>query len=212
MAEACFSAAGPKATFPDVRNPIRVKNLRMRFLPLYAAGLVLLFWVRPTLLEYLAGLVAVLLGAAVRTWGAGHLVKTTSLTISGPYARMRHPLYVGTLLCGSGIAVMLGGAWALGVLAVFLPWFFFVYFPRKERLESERLEALYGEAFARYRSEVPALRPRLAAWRPSAQGTRVGDPSGRWSLERYSENNELGTLLALLACLVVFGIRALGWT
>ena len=103
----------------------------------------MLFWVRPTLFEYLAGLVAVLLGVAVRTWGAGHLVKTTSLTISGPYARMRHPLYVGTLLCGSGIAVMLGGAWALGVLAVFLPWFFLVYFPRKERLESERSMVRY---------------------------------------------------------------------
>ncbi|MGE4606300.1 MAG: isoprenylcysteine carboxylmethyltransferase family protein, partial [Myxococcota bacterium] len=173
----------------------------------------LLFWVRPTLSEYLVGLVAVLLGAALRTWGAGHLVKTTSLTISGPYAWVRHPLYVGTLLCGSGIAVMFGGWWALGVLAVFLLWFFLVYFPRKERLESARLEALYGEAFARYRSEVPALRPRLATWRPSPQDTPVGgDPSCRWSLERYSENNELGTLLALLACMVVFGVRAVGWT
>jgi protein-S-isoprenylcysteine O-methyltransferase Ste14 len=196
-----------------VHNPIRVKNLRMRFLPLYAVGFVLLFWVRPTLSEYLVGLVAVLLGAALRTWGAGHLVKTTSLTISGPYAWMRHPLYVGTLLCGSGIAVMFGGWWALGVLAVFLLWFFLVYFPRKERLESARLEALYGEAFARYRAEVPALRPRLATWRPSPQDTQVsGDPSCRWSLERYSENNELGTLLALLACMVVFGVRAVGWT
>ena len=195
-----------------MRNPIRVKNLRMRFLPLYAAGFVLLFWVRPTLSEYGVGVVAVLLGAAVRTWGAGHLVKTTSLTISGPYARTRHPLYVGTLLCGIGIAVMLGGWWALGVLAVFLPWFFLVYFPRKEQLESARLEALYGEAFALYRSEVPALRPRLVAWRPSPQSTLVGDPSCRWSMERYWENNELGTLLALLVCMVVFGIRMMGWT
>jgi len=191
-----------------VRNPIRVKNLRMRFLPLYAAGLVLLFWVRPTLSEYAVGLTAVLLGAVLRTWGAGHLVKTTSLTITGPYARMRHPLYVGTLLCGCGIAVMFGGWWALCVLGVLLPWFFLGYFPRKERLESARLEALYGEAFARYRAEVPALRPRLVAWIPPPQGTLVGDPDCRWSMERYSENNELGTLLALLACVVVFGIRA----
>ncbi len=193
-----------------MRNPVRLKNLRMRFVPFYVAGFALLLWVRPTPVEYLAGLVAVIPGAALRSWGAGHLVKTTNLTITGPYARMRHPLYVGTLLCGTGIAVMLGGWWGLGVLGVFLPWFFLAYFPRKERVESARLEALYGDAFARYRAEVPALLPRLIAWTPSLQAAALGDASRRWSLDRYWENNELGTLLALLACVLVFGIRVTG--
>ncbi len=195
-----------------MRNPIRVKNLRMRFLPFYAVGFVLLFWVRPAPVEYLAGLVALVPGAALRSWGAGHLVKTTRLTVTGPYARMRHPLYAGTLLCGSGIAVMLGGWWGLGVLAVFLPWFLLAYFPRKERAESARLEALYGEAFSRYRDEVPALLPRRVAWTPPSQAAALADPGRRWSLDRYSENNELGTLLALLACVVVLGVRVVGWT
>ena len=34
-------------------------------------------------------------------------------------------------------------------------------------------------------------------------------PELRWSFERYSENNELGTLLALLAGLLAFGARLL---
>ena len=194
-----------------MRNPIRVKNLRIRFLPFYGVGLVLLIWVRPTPAEFAVGLVAVALGASVRTWGAGHLVKTLRLTVTGPYAHMRHPLYVGTLLCGSGISLMLGGWWSLAVLAVFVPWFFFVYFPRKEQLESDRLEALYGEAFALYRSQVPALLPRFSAWTPSSEQAFAGAEGRRWSLDLYWQNNELGTLLALIACVAVLGIRVSGW-
>jgi hypothetical protein len=99
----------------------------------------------------------------------------------------------------------------LGVLGVFLPWFFLAYFPRKERVESARLEARYGEAFAHYRAEVPALLPRLVAWTPPCQAAALGDPGRRWSWDRYSDNNELGTLMALLACVVVFAIRVMGW-
>ena len=201
---ASFSHDGVEATVRDVRNPIRVKNLRMRFLPFYAAGIVLLIWVRPTPAEFSLGLVAVILGAALRTWGAGHLVKTLRLTVTGPYARMRHPLYVGTLLCGTGIALMLGGWWSLAVLVVFLPWFFLVYFPRKEQLESDRLEAVYGEDFRLYRSQVPALLPRFSAWIPPSQYEAEGRS---WSLDLYWQNNELGTLLALIACVALLGLR-----
>ena len=33
----------------------------------------------------------VVLGAALRSWGAGHLLKNDGLTITGPYAHLRHP-------------------------------------------------------------------------------------------------------------------------
>ena len=193
-----------------MRNPIRVKNLRMRFLPFYLVGLVLLIWVRPTPAEFVVGLVAVVVGAAVRTWGAGHLVKTLRLTVTGPYSRVRHPLYVGTLLCGSGISLMLGGWWSLVVLTVFLPWFFFVYFPRKEQAESGRLEALYGEEFTLYRAQVPALLPRFSPWTPPSEQVLGGASARRWSLDLYWQNNELGTLLALVACVAVLGLRVSG--
>ena len=191
-----------------MRNPIRVKNLRLRFLPFYVLGIVLLVTVRPGWTEYAVGLAAVVVGAALRTWGAGHLVKTTRLTITGPYAWLRHPLYLGTLLAGSGIAIMVGGWAAALLLAAFLPWFFLSYFPRKERTESARLEEIYGEAFARYRAEVPALVPRLGSWSPSDVTLARADGDRRWSLARYSENNELGTLLGLAACALAFGVRA----
>jgi protein-S-isoprenylcysteine O-methyltransferase Ste14 len=190
-----------------MRNPIRLKNLRRRYLLAYAIGVGLLFVVRPSAIEYALGATAVLAGALLRTWGAGHLEKTVSLTITGPYAHLRHPLYLGTLLVGSGVGVMVGGWVALLVLALFLPWFFLDYFPRKEWAESQRLEALYGDAFGAYRSAVPALRPRIRAWTPLPSAAGLGDAARRWSLARYSENNELGTLLGVLAVLVAFGLR-----
>ncbi|MFK7894266.1 MAG: isoprenylcysteine carboxylmethyltransferase family protein [Myxococcota bacterium] len=189
-----------------MRNPIRLKNLSLRFLPYYALGLAILVFypVRP---EGLAlGVGPVLFGAAIRSWGAGHLVKNDVLTLSGPYAHLRHPLYLGTIAVATGFALMVGGWLALGLLALVWPWFAMHYFPRKEKSESRRLEGLYGDAFRTYRASVPALWPRL---RPYANLT--GDiPGQRWSLSRYSENNELGTLLALVLGVFVFWLRASG--
>jgi protein-S-isoprenylcysteine O-methyltransferase Ste14 len=187
-----------------VRNPVRLKNLAIRFLPFYALGGVLLFTVRPGWSEYAAGLSALAAGASLRSWAAGHLVKSDHLTVTGPYARLRHPLYLGTLLAGVGVSLMLGGLAAAALLVAFVPWFFLSYFPRKERSESERLEAVYGEVFARYRTEVPALFPRRSPWKAPAALAFGGE---RWSLDRYSENNELGTLLGLAACALAFGVR-----
>ncbi len=190
-----------------MRNPIRVKNLRLRFAPFYLLGGLLLVCVPPSPVGYGIGVVAVATGAALRAWGAGHLEKTTRLTVSGPYARLRHPLYLGTLLAGLGIAIMVGGWWALGLAGLFVPWFFLDYFPRKERSESARLLQAHGEAYRCYLESVPALAPRLTAWQPEASRVADFDLARRWSLERYLENNELGTLLALLACIAAFGVR-----
>lgn len=185
-----------------MRNPIRLKNLSARYLPLYAAGVAMLLLHSPDPRALLAAVPLLLAGLAVRGWGAGHLVKNDVLTTTGPYAHLRHPLYLGTLLIGTGFAIAVGGLFSVGVLAVLWPWFALHYFPRKEHAESGRLEERYGERFARYRAAVPALWPALRPWRDEA----VVGSAVRWDLDRYSENNELGTLLA-----VVFGWLVFWW-
>jgi protein-S-isoprenylcysteine O-methyltransferase Ste14 len=192
-----------------MRNPIRLKNLSPRFLPVYAIGALVLVLTRPSLPGFAAGLLLVTVGAALRGWGAGHLVKNDQLTVTGPYAYMRHPLYAGTLLIAIGFSAIVGGWVAVGLLALLLPWFFLDYFPRKDRIESARLERLYGDSYARYRAEVPALLPRLKPWRgDSDRILAAGQVSGvRWSRQLYSGNNELGTLLALVAGIGAFALR-----
>lgn len=193
-----------------MRNPIRLKNFRLRFLPYIAIGLVVVILREPPAAGFGLGLPLIAAGALLRSWGAGHLVKNDSLTTTGPYAHLRHPLYLGTLAVATGFAFLLGGIWTLALLAVVWPWFALHYFPRKDRAESARLAALHGESFARYHAAVPALWPRLHPWRgdraASAQGAEPVPAT--WRLERYSDNNELGALIAIAAAVLVFGLRA----
>jgi protein-S-isoprenylcysteine O-methyltransferase Ste14 len=190
-----------------MRNPIRFKNFGRRYLVWYLLGLIAIVLSRPTATAFAAGLLCVAIGAALRSWGAGHLVKNERLTISGPYAHLRHPLYSGTLLVGVGFGIIAGGWLTAAILPLIAVWFFASYFPRKERSESAKLAQIYGDAFTAYRAAVPALVPALSAWRPGQLASGLGDPDLRWSFARYSANNELGTLIALAAGLTVLGAR-----
>ena len=194
-----------------MRNPIRLKNLQMRFLPFALLGIVILTSVDAEPLPLWSGTALVIAGAALRFWGAGHLVKRRQLTLSGPYAFVRHPLYLGTLLVCLGFSMMVGGWLTLALASLYGAWFFLDYFPRKERIESGRLEALYGADFVRYRNQVPALLPRLSPYRPAESvNLRSGGGDVGWRAMRFVGNNELGTSLALLAGCVVVALRVTG--
>lgn len=192
-----------------LRNPIRLKNLSARYLPLYLAGLWILAFhpIDPQRLVWAVPTVG--LGLAIRSWAAGHLVKSDELTRTGPYAHLRHPLYAGTLLIATGFALLLGGALMWAVLLVAWSWFVLIYFPRKERVEAARLQSLHGARYLRYRDAVPALCPRRRAWADALVEAHEPGRGEGWSLERYSDNNELGTLLAVLGGLAAFGLRSL---
>ena len=92
-----------------------------------------------------------------------------------------------------------------------LPWFLLAYFPRKDRIESERLERFYGDRYARYCEQVPALLPRIHAWRPAPELEHGVDRKRTWSAHRFDDNNELGTLIALGAGLLCFTARIWFW-
>lgn len=132
------------------------------------------------------GLPVSLLGLILRAWAAGHLEKNRALAISGPYARVRNPLYIGTLLVAAGF-VIAARRWELGLL--FAAVFALVYLPVVE-LEEQHLAALFP-GFDEYRRRVPRLLP-LA--RPRPKGPAV---PFRWPL--YAKNREYEALLGFLA-------------
>ena len=191
-----------------MRNPVRLKNLQLRFLPVATIALASLLWLAPDREAVALGIGLIALGLALRTWGAGHLVKRERLTVSGPYTHLRHPLYAGTLLIGSGFAFALGGQLAWLLLAGLLVWFFGRYFPDKERRESDLLERRFGAAYVHYRGQVRALLPRWSVWRPSPEHGATICTSGGWQGQRYAANNELGTLLAVVAGCLLLVLRA----
>jgi hypothetical protein len=134
-------------------------------------------------------------GEALRLWATGHLHKNDALTVTGPYAFLRNPLYLGTLLIVTGFITMSRSSLSFGLYLGFLVFFVGYYMPYKNRIEGARLEDLYGDAFRRYAVAVPSILPRLHPYRPLASDT---SPRSDWRRERFIDNNEIGTAAAVL--------------
>jgi protein-S-isoprenylcysteine O-methyltransferase Ste14 len=112
-----------------------------------------------------------LVGWALRVLGkqwslAARLLEDHRLITGGPYAWVRHPIYVGflVLLLASGAAVsslaVIGGATALYVAGTL------VRTSREDRL----LRASFGNEYESYARRVPALVPRIAGGRRRPHG------------------------------------------
>jgi protein-S-isoprenylcysteine O-methyltransferase Ste14 len=144
-----------------------------------------------------------LFGAFWRIWGCGHLRKNQAVITSGPYAHVRNPLYLGTLLNLFGFCLAAGHPVIVyGFLPVGLLVFTFYYVPKKERVESERLRKRFGQEFETYHAAVPGYLPRITRW-PQAGTERMS-----WPL--VVENSEVETALLIVGGLAVLGARYFG--
>ena len=133
----------------------------------------------PSSLSY--GLPISILGLALRAWAAGCLAKNSRLATSGPYAHMRNPLYIGTLLVSAGLAI---AARSPGLGVLFVVVFLFVYLPVIQ-LEEQHLRRLFPE-YALYAEKVPALIPRLT---PLPQSNQT-----KFQPQLYMKNQEYQAL------------------
>jgi protein-S-isoprenylcysteine O-methyltransferase Ste14 len=130
--------------------------VRLRVPLSWGLGLIALVLARPTPALFGAGLTVAALGELLRTWAAGHLLKGSGLTRSGPYSWTRNPLYLGNSLIGLGFAVA-SARWEL-LLAVFA-LLVGVYLP-VIRTEVRHLSSTHPELYAEYARVVPLLLPR----------------------------------------------------
>jgi protein-S-isoprenylcysteine O-methyltransferase Ste14 len=149
---------------------------------------------RPDARSLAWGLPVSALGIALRAWATGHVEKNIRLAESGPYAYVRNPLYIGTLLAAAGLAIA-SRQWPLAVL--FGVVFLFIYLPAIE-LEEQHLRKLFPN-FAAYAERVPALWPKLT---PLRRPERF-----RWDL--YVRNREYQALLGFLIGAVYLIARVL---
>jgi protein-S-isoprenylcysteine O-methyltransferase Ste14 len=140
------------------------------------------------------GLPVSVLGLLLRGWATGHVEKDIRLAESGPYAYLRNPLYLGTLLVAAGF-VIASRRWWLAVLfgAVFL----LIYVPAIE-LEEQHLRRLFP-SFAAYAERVPALWPTLAPKR--------SDQRFRWDL--YVRNREYQALVGFTLGVALLAAKVL---
>jgi protein-S-isoprenylcysteine O-methyltransferase Ste14 len=111
-------------------------------------------------------MIITLLGLGFAVWARVHLGKYWSsmpairvdhkLIRTGPYNLVRHPIYTGILFGVAGTAIIIGEP--LGLIAFFL---ILVVYLWKIRMEEKYLQEEFGEDYARYKKEVPALIPLL---------------------------------------------------
>lgn len=101
--------------------------------------------------------VLVVTGISIRLWASGHIKKDQELAQDGPYALVRHPLYVGnlTLLLGYCLA---SGLWWSFPAALVVVWGFY---PPAIRREDAKLERLFQERWRAWSDSTRALLPRF---------------------------------------------------
>src|ERR1700750_3269745 len=82
---------------------------------------VYLWLARPTFVSMAWSLLLVLPGLWLRGYAAGYVKKNAELTMTGPYAYTRNPLYLGSISIAAGFAVAAGRWWLVVLLvAMFL--------------------------------------------------------------------------------------------
>ena len=167
----------------------------------YPLAIALLYFSRPTPTSILVGALTGIIGLGVRAYAAGYLHKQEVLTIAGPYAYTRNPLYLGSaiLALGAGIATR---SW---IYALILIVYFAVFYSIVMQREAKELQLRHGATFEDYARAVPLFIPRLTAAKLST------DSAGSFSLSQYKKNHEwhaaVGFLFLLLVLLVIWRLR-----
>lgn len=115
-----------------------------------------------------------------------------SLTTSGLYSVVRHPLYLGNFLMGLGVALF-PRLWWVTLLYILSFW---LYYERIMFAEEEFLRRKFGDRYVAWASRTPAFVPRVTRWRPPALPF-----SWRWALRR-----EYASFFALVVAFTVLEV------
>jgi protein-S-isoprenylcysteine O-methyltransferase Ste14 len=150
------------------------------------------------------GAAIVAAGEAVRLWAVLHIgaiSRTRSdrlgpLVDSGPFSRVRNPLYLGNILLWTGFSIAARLVWLTPIIFILLA----LEYHAIVRWEEQLLAARIGEPYARYMRDVPRWLPSLAP-RASSNGPAVFS----WKETLFSER---GTLIAIGAGLLLLWIKA----
>jgi protein-S-isoprenylcysteine O-methyltransferase Ste14 len=149
---------------------------------------------RPAAITLLSGAAVSAVGLLIRGLASGYLKKNEELTTSGPYARTRNPLYVGTFVLGAGAAIASASLW---FIAAYLIFYLVIYVP-VIMAEAETMKKLFKEEYSLYSRHVPLFFPRITAYR--AEGS-AKNAERRFAFSQYMKHREYR---AAIGCAAVF--------
>jgi protein-S-isoprenylcysteine O-methyltransferase Ste14 len=166
----------------------------------------ILYWVfaTPTRHSIAYGAIVAAFGLIVRAEAAGYLRKDRELAVTGPYARTRNPLYLGSAILAAAFVVA-GHSPAAGAL---VGTYFASFYIAVMRNEEEDLRARFGREFEEYAARVPLFFPRAyGGGEQKTAETRGAESNSGFSGAQYRRNREYRALIGTVAALGMVWLR-----
>ena len=167
---------------------------------------VMLIFQESTIWTLIIGFATALLGELIRFWGvswAGSETRTTGsvggtfLIISGPFAYVRNPLYVGNILIYLGLGIMSFALFPyLQIVAIL---FFLLQYYLIVKEEEGYLREKFREDYKNYCEKVPPFFPRLTPYK----NTIILQPPFSAAAGFRSETRSLQAFLGIALLLVI---------
>lgn len=135
------------------------------------------------------GLGVAVVGQLFRIYAAGFIHKNKQLASNGPYALVRHPLYLGNFLILIGFTLAAANWYVAGVVVLF----FLIWYPAAITYEDSKLERIFEDEWREWSQNIHALIPGRFRWADlKADG---------WdTYQSLIRNGELPITLYLLSC------------
>ena len=167
----------------------------------YPLAVVVLWFSSPTPRSVSVGGLVGVLGLFLRACAAGYLHKHEALTVAGPYAYSRNPLYLGSAILALGTGIATRSWFSAAILLIYFVIFYSIVMHREER----ELHTRYGASFEEYARAVPLFLPRLKPAKLSVESV------GSFSFKQYKKNQEwqaaAGFLLLQAVLLAIWHFR-----
>lgn len=135
------------------------------------------------------GLALAVAGQLFRIYAAGFIHKNKQLAKTGPYALVRHPLYLGNFLILIGFTLASANVYVTAVVIVF----FLVWYPAAIAYEDSKLEKIFEDEWREWSKHIRAIIPgrfQLADLKANGWDT----------YQSLIRNGELPISLYLLSC------------
>ena len=171
--------------------------------------LVMFLFQEATVLSMISGFIIVLAGEFFRIWGvsyAGSETRTTGsvggsyLVVTGAFAYVRNPLYLGNILIYIGVGIMSMAFFPyLQLLALI---FFYIQYRIIIHEEEAYLKETFGKEFESYRKSVGRFIPRLFPYKNNI----IEQPGYNLKAGLRSEKRTLQAISAVTLILIILTI------
>jgi protein-S-isoprenylcysteine O-methyltransferase Ste14 len=167
----------------------------------YPVALVYLVLVSPTRHWIAMGAALAGFGLLIRAVAAGYLRKDRELATTGPYARTRNPLYLGSAFMAAGFAIAGHSWWAGGLVVIYFAVFYYAVMKNEEA----DLHVRFGTVFDNYAQKVPLFLPNFFSSGDASSPASEAEPQFSWP--QYRRNREYRALIGTIGGLAVVWLR-----